>query len=578
MHIERPTHCRTCDGVLTVRDERLEPISGLLISELFCEAGHGWIGSRWPPGATATTMDDDEGAEMNATVETTLAARTAERFAQIALAQLSESPHNPRTHFDETKLVELADSIRQKGIVEPLVVRQNPGPFGTRKDFEIVAGARRFRAAQLAGLETVPCIVRAYSDEDVLEIFVIENLRRDDLSPLEQARGFKQLLQTNADRFSVATIASKVGMSPAWVWDRIKLLDLVPEAQDLLEQGRITTGHAIVLARLKPADQERAIDLRNNALFTQTIRGLDFDGDRDLAEPESPYDDAKPVSIREFEAWVARHVRFDVEHAAKAQPLAFESLAEQVEQAQQTPGRGKKVIPITFEYQLHPDAKDESERTYGVQSWRRADGREDAPTCEHSVLGVVVAGPKQGSAFEVCIARDRCDTHFGAEIKAKKKAAKLRAKGDTTGATKVEKRQEQSWERQERERKERAALWNPLKPLIEAEAIRQVSKQTSLTPGQVKHFDDAHEIYINPREMRTVLGTKWHEQLAAALLVSEITGNYADCFDDFVEQVVKPLGLNLKEFQAVRDAHSPKPEAGAAAPKKKPGTNTRGRK
>lgn len=494
-----------------------------------------------------------------------LAERIAERFAQIALAQLDESPHNPRTHFDETKLAELADSIRQKGIVEPLVVRQNPGPYGTRKDFEIVAGARRFRAAQLAGLETVPCIVRAYSDEDVLEIFVIENLQRDDLSPLEQARGFKQLLQTNADRFSVSTIASKVGMSPAWVWDRIKLLDLVPEAQDLLEQGRITTGHAIVLARLKPADQERAIDLRNNALFTQTIRGLDFDGDRDLAEPESPYDDAKPVSIREFEAWVARHVRFDVEHAAKAQPLAFESLAEQVEQAQQTPGRGKKVIPITFEYQLHPDAKDENERTYGVQSWRRADGREDAPTCEHSVLGVVVAGPKQGSAFEVCIARDRCDTHFGAEMK----AAKLRAKGDSTGAKKLETRQEQRWERQERERRQRQAEWEDLKPHVYAAAFEQVKKAKILTPGQAKHFFEGMSgLPLEPARVRQVLGGAWHEHLVAAILVSEVV-SWANDFDSWLDRIARPLGLDLKPLLAARDAHSPKPATDTAAPKKK---------
>ena len=502
--------------------------------------------------------------------------RFAEHFAQLPLTQLQESPHNPRTHFDEVKLAELADSIRQKGIVEPLVVRA-VDPLGPGQQFEIVAGARRYRAAQLAGLDTVPCIVRAYEDEDVLEIFVIENLQRDDLSPLEQARGFKQLLQTNADRFSVATIASKVGMSPAWVWDRMKLLDLVPEAQALLESGRITVGHAIVLARLKPGDQERAIDLRNNALFTQTIRGLDFDGDRDLAEPENPYDDAKPVSIREFEAWVARHVRFDVEHAAKAQPLAFESLAEQVEQAQQTPGRGKKVIPITFEYQLHPDAKDESERTYGVQSWRRADGREDAPTCEHSVLGVVVAGPKQGSAFEVCIARDRCEVHFAPEIKAKKKAAKLRAKGDTAGATKAEKRQEQSWERQERERRQRQAEWDALKPHVYAAAFEQVKKAKILTPAQAKHFEGMSGLPLEPARVRQVLGGAWHEHLVAAILVSEVV-SWAHDFDAWLDRIAKPLGLDLKPLLAARDAHSPTPAADPAAPKKKPGTKPRGRK
>lgn len=499
------------------------------------------------------------------TTSSTTPARLPERFAQIPLRLLQESPHNPRTHFDQAKLIELGESIQAKGIIEPLVVRE----FDTAGEalsatggYEIVAGARRFRAAKLAGLETVPCIVRDYSDDDALEIFVIENLQRDDLSPLEQARGFKQLLTANADRFSVATIAGKVGMSPAWVWDRLKLLDLVPEAQTLLESGRITVGHAIVLARLKPADQERAIDPNIVALWQPDTAVLDLLTDSDEADP---YDGYTPNSIKSLEGWVANHVRFDVAHAAQAVPLDFEEVAHRVEQAQQAPGRGKKVISITYNHFTPPEARDEAERTYGPQSWRRADGREDSQTCEHSVLGLVVVGPRQGSAFDVCIARDKCEVHFKAELTAKRQAEKARAKGDTATAKKVEKRQEKSWERQERERREREAIWAPIKPAIFAAAYEQVKTRVTLTPAQAKVFAEQGQFTIDVRVAEEVLGKRWFESLAAAALVSAIADFWGDSFDSFVTQVAVPLGLAVKPLEQARAAHQSTIDAPAAA-------------
>lgn len=514
---------------------------------------------------------------MDAVMDTTRPTVT-ERYEQhVGIWQLEESPHNPRTHFDEAKLVELADSIRQKGIVEPLVVRQTGAVAGSRKAFEIVAGARRYRAAQLAGLETVPCIVRDYTDEDVLEVFVIENLQRDDLSPLEQARGFKQLLTANADRFTVATIASKVGMSPAWVWDRLKLLDLVPEGQALLEQGRITTGHAIVLARLKPEDQERVVDPDGRGLWRHAGPTLYLD---EASYDADPYQDVQPVSIRELEAWVANHVRFDVEHMAQAVPLQFEELKQQVDEAQQAPGRGKKVISITYDHHVQPSAKDETDRTYGPESWRRADGVEDSQTCEHSVLGLVVVGPKQGSAFNVCIARDRCEVHFAEQVKAKRKAEKARAKGDTKTAAKVEKQRESSWERQERDRRERRAAWEALQPHVHAAAFEQVKRVKSFTPAQVTHFEEVSGFPLDRDVVREQLGRNWHEHLVAAILVSEVVA-WATDFDAWVARIAKPLGLNLKPLLAVRDAHSPKAEPAAAAKpaaKKTSATKARGRK
>lgn len=478
-----------------------------------------------------------------------------DRFEYLALTALIESGHNPRRHFDPAKLAELAESIREKGIVEPLVVRT----FGAQPNqYEIIAGARRYRAARSAGLTHVPCIVREYSDEDVLELFLVENVQRDDLAPLEQARGFKQLLTANPDKYSAATIATKVGMSPAWVWDRLKLLDLVPEAQNLLDTGRISVGHAIVLARLKPADQERAIDPDGNGLWEPAGATLDLD---EASYDDDPYQDVKPRSIRELEAWVANHVRFDVAHAAQAQPLVFTDLATQVEAAAEQPGRGKKVISITYNHHTHPSARDDAERTYSPQSWRRADGREGSATCDHAVLGVVVVGPHQGRAFQVCIARDTCRVHFADEISAKEKAAKARAKGDTKQAARVEKKQEDDWKRRQREHQERQKAWAEMWPHLLKEAVAQVSKFTALTPSQAKHLVNRWEVSFDGRFLVEHLGKQWHEKPVAALLACCINGFYADEWDAFVRNVAKPIGLNLKALQAVRDAHTPKPAA-----------------
>lgn len=492
----------------------------------------------------------------------------ADKFFHLDPAWLFESEHNPRRHFDEAKLAELAESIRQKGIVEPLVVRERPYVEAGAPRFEIVAGARRYRAAKLAGLDSVPCIVRDYSDEDVLEIFVVENLQRDDLSPLEQARGFQQLLTTNADRFSVATIAGKVGMSPAWVWDRLRLLNLIPEAQELLEQGRISVGHAIVLARLKPADQVRAIDPSDGGLWVAEETGALFDEDDEAQDLVDDWQDLKPRSIRELEAWVAGHVRFDVQHMAQAVPLQFGDVAELVEAAEASPARGKKVVSITFEHFVQPEAKDPADRTYGPKSWHRADGTKGSTECDHSVLGVVVVGPQQGRAFDVCIARDKCEVHFAEELKAKREAEKARAKGDTATAKKVEKKQEATWQRQQREREERRKVWEPQKGPVMAAALAQVQNFKALTPKHAAYFEDNGEFYIDTSAARRLLGKTWFKELAAAALVSEISKcEYIESFDAFVKEYAEPLGLNLKPLIAARDAHSPKPEAAASAKK-----------
>lgn len=142
----------------------------------------------------------------------------------------------PRTSFKEEELSELTDSIRQNGILQPILVRRN-GPT-----YEIVAGERRYQAARAAGLTEIPVIVRDVSDEDVFRLALIENLQRSDLTPLEEARGYRKLLTEKG--MTQEELARALSKSRSAITNTLRLLDLPPEIQEQVEEGRLTAGHA----------------------------------------------------------------------------------------------------------------------------------------------------------------------------------------------------------------------------------------------------------------------------------------------------------------------------------------------
>jgi len=174
-------------------------------------------------------------------------------FATVPLTALIESPTNPRRHFNETDLGELAASVREKGVLVPLLVRALPeGPY------EIVCGARRYRAATRAGLEEIPVRIVDFDDKQTLEVQVIENLQRADVHPLEEARAYRLLI--DAHGHDVAGIAAKVGKSESYVYKRLALTRLVPEVQAAFERDCISAGHAAIIATLEPVDQGAALE------------------------------------------------------------------------------------------------------------------------------------------------------------------------------------------------------------------------------------------------------------------------------------------------------------------------------
>jgi len=190
-----------------------------------------------------------------------------EKIQRVDLATIVPSPLQPRKDFARDALAELVESIRQHGIIQPLVVRNVAGRH------ELIAGERRWRAAQEAGLAQVPIIVRTATDLEVLEISLIENLQRADLNPIEEAQAYARL--SNEFGMRQEDIAQKVGRSRAAVANSMRLLDLDEQVQAWLIQGLLSVGHAKALLALKEPEEQRAVAetiLRRSATVRATER------------------------------------------------------------------------------------------------------------------------------------------------------------------------------------------------------------------------------------------------------------------------------------------------------------------
>ena len=174
-------------------------------------------------------------------------------YRNLPLDSLTESPNNPRRSFDATALNELAESIKTQGILAPLVVRP------VDHHFEIVAGARRYRAAQLAGLETAPVRIVEMTDAQALETSIVENLQRRDVHPLDEAQGFAALMRLEEPKYSIEQIGAKCGKNPSYVAARLRLTELAALVAEAFAKDEIGVGHALLLAKLQPAQQEEAL-------------------------------------------------------------------------------------------------------------------------------------------------------------------------------------------------------------------------------------------------------------------------------------------------------------------------------
>lgn len=169
------------------------------------------------------------------------------KFEQLPLTQIHPSKTNPRKYFDEVALSELAESIKTQGVAQPILVRPKKGKRKVPV-FEIIAGERRYRASKLAGMETIPALIRELTDQQALEIQVIENLQRADLHPIEEAEGYEQLMKLHD--LTADDLVAKVGKSRSYVYGRLKLLSLEHESREAFYEGKLNPSTALLVARI----------------------------------------------------------------------------------------------------------------------------------------------------------------------------------------------------------------------------------------------------------------------------------------------------------------------------------------
>ena len=368
----------------------------------------------------------------------------ADELRRIPLAEIHESPLNPRKHFDPRALEELKDSLLAAGQLTPITVRPRPGG-----GYEIAAGHRRYRAAKLAmekhssgarfrGLDQLLAVVRELDEPAFIEVLNVENLQRDDLHPLEEAEGFKTLMERA--RYDIKKIAARIGKSERYVYDSLTLLKLIPEAKKLFLAGRFERGHAIELARLTPQWQKEALD-PEGATDYGSRAGLwqpeHADADPNPADQErldlEDEDAVKPVSVRELKTWINDHVRATPD---AVDPMLFPTAAEVLAKAQAAKGRAAKIVHITYDYQVPGAARDPKIKTYAEHCWKRADGQFTSKACERAVVGFVAAGPGRGEAFLVCVDKEKCAVHWRDWQQERERRRKALAKGvRTSGKT-----------------------------------------------------------------------------------------------------------------------------------------------
>jgi ParB/RepB/Spo0J family partition protein len=393
-------------------------------------------------------------------------------FQEINIDLLHESKHNPRRHFDGPAMAQLVESIRKAGMLTPLRVRPN------EKGFEIAAGHRRYRAAKLVPLKTVPCVIGEMSDQVFMEFLTIENLQREDVHPLDEAGGYEDLMAAPY-KMKVEVLAQKVGKSIKYVYDRIKLLELTKPARDLFWSGMIEAGHAIHLARLTPSEQAKVIGTKDN----EYADGGLFKPEHRLFLPDEDQGDephVKSVSVRELQAWIDEHVRFT---GKSVDPMLFPETAAQITKATEMK---RKIIEITHEYLAPNDVRHaDKAKVFGERAWTRADGHEESQVCDYAALGVIASGPGRGQAFDVCVRKDKCLVHWGKEIRAREKRAKELEKGGSA-ATKAQgmyQKEEEKRKREHEQFKARDERWQKARPKILEAVAAAVKKAPTKATG-----------------------------------------------------------------------------------------------
>ena len=190
-----------------------------------------------------------------------------EKVEELQLDEIRPNPYQPRKNFDEDNLKDLSDSIRKNGVFQPIIVRKS-----SVMGYEIIAGERRFRASKLAGKDSIPAIVRAIDDEQMMEVAVLENLQREDLSPLEEAEAYSTLMKNL--KITQSELSERLGKSRPYIANYLRLLDLPREVKTFVQDGKLSMGQARTLLALK--DKDKLVELAKKTIKENyTVRQLE---------------------------------------------------------------------------------------------------------------------------------------------------------------------------------------------------------------------------------------------------------------------------------------------------------------
>jgi ParB family chromosome partitioning protein len=428
---------------------------------------------------------------------------------ELPLAQLVESPTNPRRVLAQSALDDLVASVRQHGILTPLIVRPVNGHF------EIIAGHRRRRAALAAGLESVPVIVREADDAVALEVATVENLQRADVHPLDEAEGYRALMALDP-AYTPEAIAARVGKSPIYVHQRLKLADLVPAVKEAFLEERITAAHATLIARLPLELQPKALEACFETLF--------FAADAN--------DRNALISIPRFKYWIQEHTKIDV-HDPEVQQ-AFPELAEQVQAAE-----AEAELPL-LEISTAYGTWDVPTGVLPRSKYCLVSGR----ACKSARPALVVHGETNRlQIVQVCIDK-KCRTHFPPPPPKPKPISQEDRKA-------AEEQQRQAHER-----------WQRLKPHA-LKAVAVAAKTRPFGPEEIEELLD--QAYGGVDDVRAAVGVISAKNIGQAIAVAEAAAcDYSrEAFGNFLKARRYAVDLDALEHQLNLDTIAEKLEAPA---------------
>ena len=429
----------------------------------------------------------------------------------IPLDLIDASATQPRQHFDEGQLHDLAASIQQHGVLQAIIVR----PRGER--YEVIAGELRVRASRLAGRYTIPAQIREIDDQAARQVQIIENLQREGIHPLEEADAYQSLLDSDP-ACTPESIAVMVGKGKRYIYQCLTFRRLVPAARDAFARNILTAAHAARLAQVPEALQADALA---ECFFPVLSHGR--------SENAEALDARSLAPVRQLDSWIEKKVKLDP-HSEDTRVLLPE-LDEQVTEAE----ADKNAVLALSTLHFHADKSDRKQIL--AQSWRRAEG-DDA--CKYAQAGVIVLGEGRGTLLHVCIEKKKCARHWQLP---RAKATDARRKEQVAAEQLARERREA----EERAREEQKFYGDHLKPAILA-AIGDKTRTLKFGPHAallvLRRFARVDELQRIVGPLQKLPPNRLPQALALAVALSS-SWNLKD-----LTPVARHFGVNIKTLRA----------------------------